>query len=296
MRLGAIVLQTRPWSELAEDFRSIERIGYDVAYVADHLTHPTLPGRWLGDGFTTLGAAAVVTTTIELGTLVASAAYRTPVTLARAGATLADVTGGRLVLGLGAGSPHCAAADRAVHPTPREMTDRYADLVEGLREVWSGTSEWHGGSTGFEGLQTSPLPEGAAAPFLLLAAHGPRGFDLVARFGDGWSTYGGPAAVTLPSEDYWKVLTDQQAGIDAACARHDRDPDDLRRSLLLGFGVDRPTESVSAFSEAVDRAEAAGFDELVVYWPDGEPGSRMWSDPQVHADGVAAVRGARPLG
>ncbi len=252
MRLGAIVLQTRPWHELAADFRRIEEIGYDVAYVADHLTHPTLPGRWLGDGFTTLAAAAAATTSLELGTLVASATYRTPVTLARVGATLADVTGGRLVLGLGAGSPHCAAADRAAHPTPKEM--------------------------------------------VLLAAHGPRGFDLVARFGDGWSSYGGPAAVTLPSEDYWKVLVDQHAAVDAACARHGRDPADLRRSLLLGFGPDRPVASVAAYAEAVERAESAGFDELVVYWPDGEPGDRFHSDPRVHADGVAAVRGARPLG
>ncbi len=296
MRLGAIVLQTRPWHELAADFRRIEEIGYDVAYVADHLTHPTLPGRWLGDGFTTLAAAAAATTSLELGTLVASATYRTPVTLARVGATLADVTGGRLVLGLGAGSPHCAAADRAAHPTPKEMADRYADLVEGLREVWAGSAEWHGQVAGFEGLQTVPLPAGGTAPFLLLAAHGPRGFDLVARFGDGWSSYGGPAAVTLPSEDYWKVLVDQHAAVDAACARHGRDPADLRRSLLLGFGPDRPVASVAAYAEAVERAESAGFDELVVYWPDGEPGDRFHSDPRVHADGVAAVRGARPLG
>lgn len=293
MRLGAIVLQTRPWKELAEDFRRIEEVGYDIAYVADHLTHPTLPGRWLGDGFTTLAAAAGVTSTLELGTLVASAAYRTPVTVARAAATLADVAGGRFVLGLGAGSAHCAAADRGAHPSAREMSDRYADLVEGLREVWSGTTEWRGRSAAFEGLQTRALPEGATAPFLLLAAHGPRAFDLAARAGDGWSTYGGPSAVALPVEDYWAALARQQAAVDAACARHGRDPAELRRSLLLGFGSDRPAASVAAYTEAVERAEDAGFDELVVYWPDGDPGDRFHSDPQVHADGVAAVRSGR---
>ena len=46
MRLGVIVLQIQPWRALADDFRAIEEIGYDVAYVADHLTHPTLAGRW----------------------------------------------------------------------------------------------------------------------------------------------------------------------------------------------------------------------------------------------------------
>jgi alkanesulfonate monooxygenase SsuD/methylene tetrahydromethanopterin reductase-like flavin-dependent oxidoreductase (luciferase family) len=296
MRLGAIVLQTKPWKQLAEDFRSIEQVGYDVGYVYDHLTHPTAVGQWLADGFTTLGALAASTSRIELGTLVASAAYRSPVPLARVGATLDDVTGGRLVLGLGAGSPLCAAADRAAHPTPREMADRYADLVEGLRAVWSGSADWRGRTTGFEGLQTLALPEGGSAPFLLLAAHGPRGFDLAACHGDGWSTYGGPAAVALPRVDYWTAVAAQQASVTAACERRDRDPASLRRSLLLGFGVDQPVASVAAFTEAAERAEGAGFDELVVYWPDGEPGGRFWSDREVHADGVAAVRRARPLG
>ena len=53
MRLGTIVLQSKPWTAMAGAFRSAEEIGYDVAYVADHLTHPTMAGRWLADGFTT---------------------------------------------------------------------------------------------------------------------------------------------------------------------------------------------------------------------------------------------------
>jgi len=75
----------------------------------------------------------------------------------------------------------------------------------------------------------------------------------------------------------------------AACERTHRDPTTLRRSLLLGFRPLRPTESVGSFLDAVERAGHAGFDEVVVYWPDGEPGDRFWSDTEVHAEALSRL-------
>jgi len=290
MRLGAIVLQTRPWRELGAVFRSVEDVGFDVAYVADHLTHPSIAGRWLGDAWVTLAATASVTSRLDLGTLVASAAYRGPVPLARAAATLDDVLGDRFVLGLGAGSPFCAAADRGAHPTAREMADRFTDVVEGLTHVWDGATEWSGRSLGFEGVETLATPPGRTRPRLMLAAHGPRGFELVARHADAWSSYGGPASVGLDPDDYWRLVNRQSSAVSRACEVSGRDPDGLRRSLLLGFGTIRPLDGAAQLQECCERAERAGFDELVVYWPDGEPGSRFWADPDVVLDAVAAAR------
>jgi alkanesulfonate monooxygenase SsuD/methylene tetrahydromethanopterin reductase-like flavin-dependent oxidoreductase (luciferase family) len=283
MRLGVVMPQTRPWREQAADFAWAEEVGYDVAYVYDHLTHPTAAGGWLADGFTTLAAAACATSTIELGTLVASATLHSPVALARLAATVDDVSGGRLVLGLGAGSPRCALVDRDESLTPGEMSRHLADVVTGLRAVWDGATAWQGETRGFSGVETLPLPPGAAPPFLVLAAHGPRALRLTARYADGWNTYGGPGATTLAPEDYWSVVASQAAGLAEACAAVDRDPGDLRRSLLLGYGTVRPTESVAAYLEAVERASALGFDELVVYGP-GAEGDPFASDPDVHAE------------
>src|SRR3954462_3833792 len=98
MRLGVVMPQTRPWREQARDFAWAEEVGYDVAYVYDHLTRPTAAGGWLADGFTPLTAAAGGTSAIELGTLVASATLHSPVALARLAATVDDVSGGRLLL------------------------------------------------------------------------------------------------------------------------------------------------------------------------------------------------------
>jgi alkanesulfonate monooxygenase SsuD/methylene tetrahydromethanopterin reductase-like flavin-dependent oxidoreductase (luciferase family) len=288
MSLGVVIPQAGPWSELAAEFRWAEEVGYDTAYVYDHLTHPTAQGGWLADGFTTLAAVATLTERIRLGTLVASATLHSPIALARLAATVDDVSGGRLVLGLGAGSPRCAAADRDEHPSPVQMYERFADVVAGLRAVWDGATTWQGATRGFSGVETTPLPEGARPPYLLLAAHGARSLALAVRYGDGWNTYGGPKAVALEPEQYWAEIARQQARVDAACEAAGRDPADLRRSLLLGYGEVRPTASTTAYVEAADRAAEAGFDELVVYGP-GRPGQPFSSDPEVHAKALAAL-------
>ena len=295
MRLGVAIVQTRPWRQLAADFRLMEEIGYDVAYVYDHLTHPTAAGGWLADGFTTLGAAAAVTERIELGTLVASAMLHSPVSLARRAATVQDVSGGRLILGVGAGSPREPLADTGAPLTTREMSERFADLVIGLDAVWQGATEWRGAGRGFEGIETRPLPDGAERPFLLLAAHGPRALRLTARHADGWNTYGGWEASRLDPERYWALIGELRDGLDDACAQVGRDPLTLRRSLLLGFGTVRPTASVAAYQEAIGRAEELGFDELVVYGPFELPAGDKGSDVRVHAEVLANRRPAPPI-
>ncbi len=292
IRLGVVVTPVRPWAQLAEDFRSMEDVGYDVAYVYDHLTHPTAVGQWLGEAFTTLAAAAGVTRRIELGTLVASATLHSPVSLARRAATVQDVSGGRLVLGLGAGSPRCAMADRGEEVTPAQMFGRLRDVVEGMAEVWEGATAWQGRTRSFSGLQTIALPEGTTRPFLLLAAHGPQALRLTAERADGWNTYGGPGAVELAEEAYWGLLAEQVRRAEDACAAVGRDPATLRKSLLLGYGTVRPTASVAAYDDAIGRATELGFDELVVYGPFGAEDDPFHSDLEVHLEVLSQRRAA----
>src|SRR4051794_25795865 len=226
MRLGVVMPQTRPWSEQAREFAWAEEVGYDVAYVYDHLTHPTAAGGWLADGFTTLAAAAGVTTTMELGTLVASATLHSPVALARLAATVDDVSAGRLVLGLGAGSPRSAQADRGEVPTRGEMHRRLVDVVEGMVAVFDGATDWDGRTRSFAGLETTAVPEGATRPYLMLAAHGPRTIELAARHADAWNTYGGPNSSLAEPDDYWREVAVQVERMAAACLAADREPQD----------------------------------------------------------------------
>lgn len=263
MRLGTIHLQTEPWQRLRGELLDAEQAGVDVLYVADHLTHPRLPDVFLADGWATLAAAATVVARVDLGMLVASSSFRSALELAREAATVQELAEGRFVFGLGAGSPVDALAATGHAPTPAELSSRFAETVASIDRIFLGEQP---------DVFNLPLAPGHDRPFLMLAAHGRRGFDLVARHADGWSTYGGPASVTLEAADYWALLDEQNRALDDAFARADRDPRSLRRSLLLGFGTIRPTASVAAFRECWDRAEDGGFSELVVYWPRGAMG------------------------
>lgn len=271
MRLGVVLPQTGSWARWSRDLLAMEELGYDTAYVYDHLTHPTAPGQWLADGFATLTAAAAITEHIGLGTLVASAMLHSPVALARRAGTVQDVSGGRFVLGLGAGSPLCALADRGEMVTAAQMFARLRDTVEGLAAVWAGETAWSGHTTSFTGLETLALPPGVARPPLLLAAHGPRALALTVAHADRWNTYGGPGSTKLDPDEFWATISDQLARLDAACVDAGRDPATLPRSLLLGFGSVRPTASVAAYRKAIARAADLGFDEIQVYAPGYEP-------------------------
>ena len=66
----------------------------------------------------------------------------------------------------------------------------------------------------------------------MISAHGPRGYELVARLGDGWSSYGGASAEpSLPDHDFWVVVTKQSHAVTRAFEDVGRDPATLRRSL-----------------------------------------------------------------
>ena len=96
-------------------------------------------------------------------------------------------------------------------------------------------------------------------------------------------TFAGPPYVVQPSP--CSATSRKPRGPCAAITRAGGEP---RRSVLLGYGPDRPLESVAAFEDKVERARAAGFDELVVYWPDRE-GSDFASDPDVLLEGLSRV-------
>ncbi|WP_137844587.1 LLM class flavin-dependent oxidoreductase [Microbacterium sp. 2FI] len=287
-RISVVIPPMGPWREQSAWYRWAEDVGYDVAYTYDHLTHRTAEDLWLGEAFTTLTAAAGCTHRIRLGTLVASAVFRRPVALARVAMTVQDISGGRLVLGIGLGAPDCERADAGAPIPLGQMADRFADVVHGYLATTGGATEWQGTTMSFSGLQSTPAPEGVVPAELLIAAHGPRALALAVEVADTWNTYGGPASTQLDDDEFWNLLGAQAAAFNAQCAKAGRDPATVRRSVLLGFGRVRPTSSVGAFLDAAARAEALGFDEMVVYAPPSSAG--LGSDPTVHEQALARLR------
>src|SRR5712691_6295579 len=100
MRIGVLILPDFRWSTAQNAWRRAEELGFAHAWTYDHLAWRTLRDAPWFAALPTLTAAASVTTTIRLGTLVASANFRHPVAFAKELMTLDDISGGRLTVGL----------------------------------------------------------------------------------------------------------------------------------------------------------------------------------------------------
>ena len=103
MRHGIVILTDLPWREARPRWEAAEALGFDHAWTYDHLVWGGLPeAPWTG-AFPALAAAAMATTSIGLGTFVASPNYRHPYVLLRDSVGLADISSDRFLLGLGTG-------------------------------------------------------------------------------------------------------------------------------------------------------------------------------------------------
>ena len=136
------------WAQLADIAHIAENNNYSTLWVADHLSGQVMNAPSMPECFTLLGALAAITSTINIGPLVANVGNRHPGVLASAAATVQNISGGRLILGLGAGaSPTStfAAEQRALGiDIPRTVHERHAKLVrtlDVLDEIWSPTRD-----------------------------------------------------------------------------------------------------------------------------------------------------------
>lgn len=205
-----------------------------------------------------------------------------PGPLAKELLTLDDISEGRITLGIGAGgSGFDATALGQEAWTRRERTDRFAEFVPLLDRLLTHDEVTHEG-TYYSAHEARDIPGCVQRPRLpfTVAATGPRGLRLAARYGQSWLTTGEPAANNggTPA-DSLAALARQVEGLEKACAETERDPGALGRTLLTGFTPDRPLESVEAFVDFAGRVGELGFDELALHWP--IPGTLFEADERV---------------
>jgi alkanesulfonate monooxygenase SsuD/methylene tetrahydromethanopterin reductase-like flavin-dependent oxidoreductase (luciferase family) len=93
------------WPEVATLIRRIEQLGFDSIWKTEHFLYHmpdgSADGPW--EAWSMLGAAAAITSRVELGSLVTPVGFHNPAVLAKTAATVDEISGGRLILGLGAG-------------------------------------------------------------------------------------------------------------------------------------------------------------------------------------------------
>jgi alkanesulfonate monooxygenase SsuD/methylene tetrahydromethanopterin reductase-like flavin-dependent oxidoreductase (luciferase family) len=271
MRFGLVILPQYEWPAAARLWRDAERLGFDHAWTYDHLSWRGLAGERWHATIPTLTAAATVTERIRLGTFVASPNYRHPVPFAKDVATLDQIAGGRVVLGLGSGGTGFDARVLGQGElTPRERYDRFREFTEALdvlllfeRGSGEGISYWGDHFSADAARMVGEPAQRPRMPFLM-AANGPRSMRLAARFGSGWVTTG-PQADT--DDAWWTGVAELVARLDEACAAVGRDPGDLDRMLSLDDDARYSMASVDAFEDAVGRAHELGFTDVVSHRP-----------------------------
>jgi alkanesulfonate monooxygenase SsuD/methylene tetrahydromethanopterin reductase-like flavin-dependent oxidoreductase (luciferase family) len=244
----------------------------------------------------TLTAAAAVTSRIRLGTLVTSPNFRHPVTLAKDLMSLDDVSGGRVVLGIGSGGTGFDATVLGQEAwAPRERAARFAEFVGLLdRLLTHGAVSERGAYYAAQEARNVPgCVQRPRLPFAV-AATGPRGMALAARYGQAWVTTGDPALEDegTPAQSRAAIRA-QVERLEAACAAAGRDPGELERIMLTGFSPDRmtPLDSVDAFVDFAGRHAELGITEIVLHRP--IPGTLFSADQAVYeriaAEGLAQL-------
>ncbi len=246
-------------------WRRAEELGFDHAWTYDHLVWGGLPDSpWFGT-IPTLTAAAMVTSTIRLGTFVTSPNYRHPVTFMRDLLALDDISAGRFICGIGAGGDIDSAILGGQPLTPRERFERLHEFTGLLDRLLTQDHVSHRG-THFSAIDARTLPGPVQRPRIpfVMAANGPRSMRLAIEYGAGWVTTG-PKVETL--DQWWTALEGLGGRLDAALAEAGRDPATLERHLNLDSSPQFALSSVGAFEDMVGRAGDLGFTDVITHWP-----------------------------
>ena len=220
------------WQRLAQ---AVEDLGYAGLYRSDHYTNANPPDKESLELWTSLTWLASHTQRIEFGPMVTPLSFRDPTMTARMAAAVDDLSGGRLILGLGAGWQEREHTNYG-WDLP-DIHQRFRRFEEGLeiitRLLQSDTpSDFRGQFYRIQDAILLPRPQRPGGPPILIGGNGSqRTLPLVARFATEWNS------IYLPVEKFQEL----SAQLDELLVAAGRIPSEVRRSMMTGceFGVDK---------------------------------------------------------
>ncbi len=227
IQLPEVERETR-WSELLDMTRAIEDLGYDSVWLGEHLLYrwPDRPPRGPWEAWSMLSAIAAVTSRIEFGPLVACTAFHNPAILAKQASTIDEISGGRLILGLGAGWNETEF--RAFGVPFDHRVDRFEEAFTIIRTLLQdGAIDFDGRfyqARDCELLPRGPRPTG---PPLMIGSNGPRMLRIAAPHVQAWNSWFADIGNT---PDGVARLRDV---VDAAARDVGRDPADIERTVAV---------------------------------------------------------------
>jgi alkanesulfonate monooxygenase SsuD/methylene tetrahydromethanopterin reductase-like flavin-dependent oxidoreductase (luciferase family) len=219
------------WPQQREMARTAEEIGLDSVWVGDHLLYRDdgLPSRGPWEAWTSLAAIAAVTERVQIGPLVAAASFHNPAMLAKHAATVDEISGGRLILGLGAGWNE---VEYSAYGFPFDhRVSRFEEAFTIIRTLLAeGRCDFHG--TYFDLQDCELLPRGprhahGEGPPLLVGSMGERMLAITLPWVQAWNAWFTWFGNTVEG---YRQLRDK---IDAACRAVGREPAEVERTLAL---------------------------------------------------------------
>jgi probable F420-dependent oxidoreductase len=221
-----------PWAEVEAMARAAEEVGFDSVWVGDHLLYREdagRPERGPLEAWSQLAALATVTERVTLGPLVACTGFHAPAVLAKKAATVDEISGGRLVLGLGAG---WSDADFRAFGLPFDhRVSRFEEAFDIIRRLLDGErvtvlGRYH------EVADAVLLPPPRRRPPLMIGSNGPRMLAATLPHVDAWNTWYARYGNTPEG------FAEHSAIVDAAATRAGRDPAAIRRTASVLVRVD----------------------------------------------------------
>ena len=284
MRFSYWARSGQTWAELLAGARHAETTGWDGIWVPDHFMPPddgygpedahdsTGEMGPILEAWTLLAGLAVAVPRVRLGAMVSGNTYRHPALLANMAATVDHISGGRLVVGLGAGWQENEHQRYGLElGTIEQRSDRLEEASEILRMLFSRErTTFEGSYYQLHDAPMEPKPLQQSLPLMIGGGGEKRTLRTVARLADEWNVWGHP-----------KDLTRKISVLEQHCSEVGRDVDEIQKSAV-GLLIITESDHVSAgirerlgrrsglvgtpdqLRSIVAEYQAAGVDEIIV--------------------------------
>jgi len=262
MKFGISIFATDYAMHPSELAREVEERGFESIWFPEHTHIPVrrtspfpgggeLPKQYWHtyDLFVALTAAAMATTRLRIASGICLMVEHDPITAAKQVASLDALSGGRFIFGIGGG---WNAEEMSNHGTYfKKRWQILRERILAMKEIWaSDEAEFHGEYVDFDRILSYPKPVQKPHPPIYMGGFGPRTFDRVVEFCDGW------VPIAIPPDDMGRLVI----ALRDAAGHAGRDPDELTVTYMTLPGPSR---------EDVDTLAEAGVERIVFTTPTG---------------------------
>lgn len=235
------------WLEILDMVRAIEDLGYDSLWLGEHLLYrwPDRPARGPWEAWTSLAAIAAVTSRVTFGPLVACTNFHNPALLAKQAATIAEIGGGRFVLGLGAGWNE---TDFRAFGFPYDhRIDRFEEAFTIIRTLLTdGVIDFDGRWYQARDCELLPRPTRPGGPPLMIGSRGPRMLRMTLPFVDSWNVWFNDTANRPDGVPALRQL------VDDICLEVGRDPAAIERTVAVSVRMAGGTGRIQGADDVDD--------------------------------------------